>query len=332
MLRLITFALALITVSAHAADTNLLTKIRSPIILKGDAHHAFRDPILARVNGKFMLIYSYVVTDPDQRVYWYTAWSTSSDFQHWTAPYIFTPKSQDLNYSSPGSLTRIGNEWVLTLQTIPMNNVRLTDPPPIHWPEEHSRLFTMRTRDFKTWSKPELIRVKGPNVAEKDMGKMIDPFLIADKDHPGHWRIFFKQNGHLFQSTSPDLKTWTFHPEPIAKGENPEVIVDHGDYLLFYSPENGTGVLRSHDGITWHEDQPPIVLGQKDWPYAETRITAGYVADMRNLPNIGKYVFVTHTMGPGKTKTNLNVLANCNIVIGWSDDLKHWHWPGEKYP
>jgi hypothetical protein len=323
--------LALIFIAAPLiaqTDGRLLAKHSSPILLRGNDTTAYRDPILAWVNHRFMLIYSYVVTDPDQRVYWYTAWSTSPDLQHWSAPHIFTRKSQNLNYSSPGSLTRIGRDWVLTLQTIPMNDVHMTDPK-VTYPEDASRIWTMRTQDFVHWSTPELLRVKGPDVAEKDMGKMIDPFLLADKDVPGKWWCFFKQNGHIYASTSMDLKTWTFQPTPIATGENPEVIVDHGDYLMFYSPGNGTGVLRSHDGVTWFEDQPSIVLGQKGWPWAETRITAGYVADMRKVPGVGKYVFVCHSMGPGKERSNRNVLANCNIVIAWSDDLKQWNWPGK---
>jgi hypothetical protein len=317
---------------AAAAPDSLLTALRSPILLHGDSTTAFRDPILARVGSQFYLIYSYVRTEQDQKVYWYTALSTSRDLQHWSAPHIVTPRSQNLNYSSPGSLTRVGNEWILSLQTIPMNGVRLNDPPPIHWPEEPSRLWTMTTRDFKTWTAPELIRVKGPTVPQQDMGKMIDPFLLQDKDVPGKWWCFFKQGGDIHESWSMDRHNWHPLDAPIAHGENPEVLVDTtaNDYVLFYSPQNGTGVKRSTDLIHWTGDGPPITLGQKDWPYAETRITAGYVADLRNVPGVGKYVLVCHTMGPGTQKTNHNVLTGCNIVIAWSDDLKTWHWPGEK--
>jgi hypothetical protein len=324
---LLLVVVAIVALPAMASHS-LLKAIASPIVLKGDATTAYRDPLLVWANGRFLLFYSYVKTEPDERVYWYTAWSESHDLKHWSAAHVFTPKSQNLNYSSPGSLEQIGREWVLTLQTIPMNGVRMTDEK-VRWPEDGSRLWTMRTRDFLHWSTPELLRVKGPKVAEQDMGKMIDPFLVADKDVPGKWRCFFKQNGHIVSSSSTDLKAWTFDPVQIATGENPEVVVSGGDYLMFYSPENGTGVLRSRDGVTWSEDQPPIMLGQASWPWAETRITAGYVADLRRVPGVGKYVLVCHTMGPGKVKTNRNVLANCNIVIAWSDDLRHWTWPGK---
>jgi hypothetical protein len=339
-MRKLAFLLLLATAPLYAETADfLLARLSSPILLEGNATTAYRDPLLARINDKFFLLYSYVLTEPDQCIYWYTAWSTSTDLEHWTEPHLFTPKSQNLNYSSPGSLTRIGKDWVLALQTIPMNDIRMTDEK-MKWPEDTSRLWTMRTKDFLEWSKPELLRVKGPNVAEKDMGRMIDPFLLEDKDTPGKWWCFFKQKSTIYSSTSLDLTNWTFNPNPVSRGENPEaiadhgdwenpeVIVDHGDYLMFYSPKNGTGVVRSHDGLSWHDDQPPITLGQKDWPWAQTRITAGYVADLRNVPGVGKYVFVCHSMGPGKIKTPRNVHANCNIVIGWSDDLRNWSWPG----
>ena len=326
-MRKLAFLLSLACLPCSAQNNaSLLSNLSSPILLKGSDKVAYRDPLLIFANHRFMLFYSYVVTDLDGRVYWYTAWSASQDLQHWSPPFVFTPKSQNLNFSSPGSLDKVGKDWILSLQTIPMNDVRMSDAK-VKYPEDGSRLWTMRTRDFVRWTKPELLRVKGPGVSREAMGHMIDPTLVRDKDVPGRWWCFFKQNGKIFASTSSDMKIWNFHPTPIVAGENPEVIVDHGDYLLFYSPENGTGVLRSHDGIAWREDQPAIVLGQKDWPWAETRITAGYVADMRRIPGVGKYVFVCHSMGPGKVRMNRNILAYCNIVIAWSDDLKNWTWP-----
>ena len=135
-------------------------------------------------------------------------------------------------------------------------------------------------------------------------------------------------------STSRDLKTWAPTGEVAAGGENPEVMVQNNEYVLVYAPQNGTdingiGFKRSSDLIHWREDGPIITLGQKDWPWAETRITAGYVADLRAVHGVRKYVLVSHTMGPGKKRTDANVQANCNIVIAWSDDMKSWHWPTE---
>ena len=213
------------------------------------------------------------------------------------------------------------------MQTYPIANFHRGDP--IRYGDDRSRLYLMRSRDLRHWSAPELISVKGPNVAGKDMGKMIDSFLLQDKDNPGKWWCFYKQNGKITTSTSRDLKTWTPTGLTAAEGENPEVIVQNNEYVLFYAPANGIGVKRSSDLITWREYEPLITLGQKDWPWAETRLTAGYVADLRAVRGVGKYVLVCHSMGPGKKKTDANVQANCNIVIAWSDDLKTWHWPSE---
>src|SRR5262249_2377539 len=157
------------------------------------------------------------------------------------------------------------------------------------------------------WNAPELIRVKGPDVAEKDMGRMIDPFLLQDKDEPAKWWCFYKQSGAVFYSWSHDLQTWTPIQGPVAAGENPCVIVDHHEYVLFYSPRNGIGVKRSRDLKEWRAIGEPITLGQTNWPWAETRLTAGYVVDLRNVPKVGKYVMVFHGMGPGKQTSDANV-------------------------
>jgi hypothetical protein len=86
----------------------------------------------------------------------------------------------------------------------------------------------------------------------------------------------------------------------IARGENPCVLVDGREYVLFYAPANGVGVNRSADLKEWREDGPPITLGQRDCPWAETRLTAGYVADLRQVPGVGRYVLVCHSIGPGE--------------------------------
>lgn len=318
---------------APVDNASLLHVLSSPIILKGDARTAYRDPLLFHHGNTFYLFYSYVKEDATTHlIYWYVGLSTSRDLQHWSPTRVLTPKDQNLNFSSPGSLTRFGNEWILSMQTYPIPNFHRGDP--IRFGDDRARLYLMRSRDLWHWSRPELIRVKGPDVAEKDMGKMIDSFLLQDKDDPGKWWCFYKQNDNITSSTSRDLKNWTPTGLIAAEGENPEVVVQNNEYVLFYAPVaanamNGVAVKRSNDLKTWRDDGPVITLGQKDWPWAETRLTAGYVADFRNVRGVGKYVLVCHSMGPGKKRTDANVQANCNIVIAWSDDLKTWHWPTE---
>lgn len=319
--------------TASAADLRPATKslvdgLKSPSLFQGDDKTAYRDPLLIHENGVFYLFYSYVREEEDRLIYWYVAVSKSRDLLTWSAPRTLTPKDQNLNYSSPGSVVRVGDEWLLCLQTYPIADFRRGDK--LRYADARARLFIMRSKDLQTWSAPELIRVKGPDVSEKDLGRMIDPFLLRDKDEPGKWLCFYKQDGKVHWAESRDLKMWTTAQAQIAQGENPCVIVEHNEYVLFYAPANGVGVKRSSDLVYWREEGPPIVLGQKAWPWAETRLTAGYVADLRQVPGVGKYVMVCHSMGPGKKKTDANTNANCNIVIAWSDDLKTWHWPGKQ--
>ena len=315
---------------AAGPKPELLQAIPAPRILVGDEHTAYRDPLLFHDGNTFYLFYAYVKEEEEHLIYWYVAVSTSSDLQHWSAPKLLTPKDQNLNYSSPGSVTRFGKEWILTLQRYPSPGSHRGDP--LRFGTDASRPYLMRSRDLKTWSAPELIPVLGPTVADQDMGKTIDPFILRDKDDPSLWWCFYKRNGKVVSSTSRDLKVWKPTGLELAEGENPDVFVEGNEYVLLYAPPNGIGFKRSADLKTWHEDGPIVTLGQKDWPWAETRLTAGYVDDLRSVRGVGKYVMVSHSMGPGKKKREENVNANCSIVIAWSDDLKTWHWPGEVKP
>lgn len=319
---------ALFGVSSLFAAPSLLEAIKAPILFRGDSHTAYRDPLLIFENGKFHMFYSYVLEEEDNLIYWYTALSTSTDLQNWTPPRRITPKDQNLNYASPGNVVRVGGEWLLCLQTYPIVNFRRGDK--LRFADNRARLFIMRSPDLENWGEPELIRVKGPDVSEKDIGKMIDSFLLRDKDTPGKWWCFYKQNGRVHCSWSMDLRNWTPGAMDLANGENPCVIVKDGEYILYYSPKNGVGVKRSRDLKNWREEGVPLTFGQADWPWAETRLTAGYVEDLRTVPGVGKYVMVYHASGPGKVRTELQENANAHIGIAWSDDLKSWDWPGKK--
>ena len=156
------------------------------------------------------------------------------------------------------------------------------------------------------------------------MGRMIDPFLLQDKDEPGKWWCFFKQNG-ASMSWSRDFTNWAFSGQ-IEAGENVCVLPADGEYVMFHSPGNGVGVKRSRDLREWR-DEGRITLGQKDWPWAKGRLTAGFVLDLRNEPRIGKYIMFFHGSGPENEKTMFDNFAS--IGLAWSDDLKEWDWPGK---
>ena len=54
------------------------------------------------------------------------------------------------------------------------------------------------------------------------------------------------------------------------------VLTDADEYVLIHSPANGMGVKRSGDLRHWRDVGKSITLGQRDWPWAETRLTAGF--------------------------------------------------------
>ncbi|MBN1422137.1 MAG: hypothetical protein JXP34_25410, partial [Planctomycetes bacterium] len=304
--------------AAAAAAKIDWSAIPSPRILTGDAVTAYRDPAAVFHDGVFHLYYTLVRTEEDGKIYSYTATSTSRDLVRWSAARILTPKDRSLNYSSPGDVVRIGGEWILCLQTYPR-------PRGQKYGDATARIWTMRSRDLETWGAPELLRVKGPEVPVDAMGRMIDPYLIEDKDEPGKWWCFFKQNG-ASRSWSRDLRTWTFAGSTPA-GENVCVIVDRGEYVMFHSPSNGIGVKRSKDLRTWR-DAGHLTLGQAGWSWArEGRLTAGFVLDLRREPRVGKAILFFHASERPESET---FDTRCHLGIAWSEDIERWEWPGTR--
>lgn len=296
-----------------------LSAIASPIIFRGDATTAYRDPAAIYANGWFYLYFTETQVEETGEVFLYTAWSKSQDLIRWTPPKIFTPRDQTLNYSSPGNVIRCGDEWVLCLQTYPRPNRG-------RYGNDQSRVWVMRSKDLETWGPAELLRVKGPDVPPLEMGRMIDPFLVQDKDVPGRWWCFYKQNG-ISLSWSDDLKNW--HPQGhIPAGENPCVVADGGEYVLFHSPSNGIGVKRSQDLKTWR-NADPLVLGQKTWPWAQGRLTAAFVLDLRREPKVGKALLFFHGSDYPETDPRGGFDNFASLGMAWSNDLQSWDWAGK---
>ena len=213
---------------------NLLRSLTNPVLLAGDATTAYRDPAAIYHDGYFYLFYTLVVTGSDGIPCSCVAWSKSKDLREWTSPAVITEKNRALGYSSPGDIVRVDGKWVLCLQTYPRPNGE-------KFANANARIWTMTSKDLEHWESPELLRVSGPEVSAQAMGRMIDPYLLQDKDHPGVWWCLYKERSGIQISRSTDLKTWTALGS-VSTGENPCVIVDQNDYVLFYSPENGIGV------------------------------------------------------------------------------------------
>jgi hypothetical protein len=309
-----------------------LSALKSPIVLEGDEHVAYRDPTCLYHDGIFRLYFTHIVGTGKGGFYWTVSCSESSDLVNWTEPRIITRRDQDLNFASPGNIIRFNDEWILCMQTYPTpNNER--------YGNKDCRVWITRSKDLVNWSEPEMLMVKGPDVPVndvpvKDMGRLIDAYLVEDKDESGKWWCLFDDDAANV-SYSYDLKTWTY-VKRIEAGENVCVLIDNDEYLMFHSPKNGIGMKRSNDMINWRHvgkpvtkrDTGPITLGQKDWPWAMGRLTAGFVLDLRDDPRVGKYLLFFHGSGPDPEPVTFS--THCSLGIAWSDDLVTWNWPGKE--
>ena len=303
---------------------NQLSALSSPILFAGNDSTAYRDPAILYHNEVFYLFFTLVKTEAG-KVYSYTAESHSVDLKQWSPEKIITPQDQSLNFCSPGNIVWHQGEWILCLQTYPRPNY--TADQRTQYGTKDARLYLMRSKDLETWSAPEIMKVKGPEVEVADMGRMIDPYLLEDKAEKGKWWCFYKQNG-VSMSYSHDLRNWTFagHTE---SGENVCVLQEQDEYLLFHSPRNGIAIKRSADLTNWKDWGTLITLGQEEWNWAKGRVSAGTVLNLQANPAVGKYLLFFHGSGP-KTEEEGDFDRNASIGIAWSDDLLSWDWPGKK--
>lgn len=291
----------------------------SPILLEGDHRRAFRDPCALYQDGIWWLYYTLVETEEDGRVFMYTAMSQSTNLRQWSEPLLLTPRDQHLNFSSPGNLIRIDNRWRMCLQSYPR-------PHGEKYGNGDCRIWMMESEDLINWTTPKLLRVKGDQVAVEEMGRMIDPYFIENAGKPGEWFCFYKQNGVSLSKTD-DFQQWTYCGNASA-GENVCIIRHQEAYVMFHSPENGIGVMRSPDLVHWGEDDHLLTLGQQEWEWAQGRLTAGFVLDLRDTEGIEAFVMFFHGSGPEDESVLFDTHAS--IGIAWSQDLETWDWPGKE--
>lgn len=300
--------------------SSMLSRLRSPVLLHGDATTAFRDPAVIFHAGWFYLYFTLVRKENDGVSYSYVAWSKSLNLRHWDGPNIITTRGKDVDFGSPGDIVRVGNEWVLCLQTYPR-------PHGEKYGNGDCRIWTMRSEDLEHWGEPELLMVKGPSVPREAMGRMIDPYILRDKDAPEKWWCFYKQNG-ISISWSNDLRLWTPYGR-VEAGENPCVLIDQNEYVLFHSPSNGIGIKRSPNLEHWR-DEGVFYLGQSEWPWAQGRLTAAFVVDLRNDPSVGRAVMFFHGSQYPESDARGGFDNFASIGVAWSSDLREWSWPKPK--
>ncbi len=290
-------------------------KITHNVFLNGGPNFSYRDPCAHYHNGVFRVWHTQIHGTAGGEWASGTGVIESTDLINWSKPRLVTPVDKRFNYSSPGNVIRYADRWIMCLQTYPTPNGGF-------FGDESSRIFTMASGDLINWEEPKLIKVKGPHTAREDMGRMIDPYLIEDKDIPGKWWCFFKQNG-ASMSWSTDLDIWNYHGR-IEAGENVCLLIDKNEYLMFHSPKNGIGIKRSNDLQTWN-DVDLLTLGQAHWPWAQGRLTAGHVLDLRHEQAIGKYVMFFH----GSSQEGCAIQethGHSSLAFAWSQDLESWDW------
>ena len=78
---------------------------------------------------------------------------------------------------------------------------------------------------------------------------------------------------------------------------------------------------RSNRPDQWGEDEHLFLLGQKNWPWAQRRLTAATVIDLTSMNGIGKYVMFFHGSSEEGAKPHYNAHNNASLGIAWSDDL-----------
>jgi hypothetical protein len=310
-------------VTLEVCGQTMLKKLKSPVIFSGDSVTAYRDPAILYHNKTFYLFFSLVEVEQDGKVFSYTATSKSRDLRRWSKPVKITPRDQSLDFCSPGNVLRFGDEWVLCLQTYPRPGLYINQ---VKYGDATARIYTMKSKDLISWSSQEIIKVKGNDIAVQDMGRMIDPYLVEDKDEKGKYWCFYKQRG-VSMSYSHDLVNWTFFGST-ESGENTCVLTENDEYILFHSPSNGIGIKKSGDLKTWKTWGELITLGQDQWTWAKGRITAGAVINLKNVRGIEHYLMFFHGSGPLKENEG-DFDKNASIGIAWSSDLVNWSWPGK---
>ena len=289
----------------------------------------YRDPAAVFHEGSVYCFYSYVEKGEDGWTYFRLGVSISEDLVHWRGPYLLTEADRRFNYSSPGCVIWVGDEFVMCIQTYPTQN----NAPDQVCGDQTSRLYLIRSKDLLHWSEPELMRVHGDDVAEADMGRMIDPYIVRDIHDEGRYLVFYKQHPkgmphdktdtgypveYMCYSSTRDLKHFQYEGY-VECGENVCVLPWQEGYRIYNSPQNGVACLLTKDFIHY-EREAPLIFGQKEWPWAQERLTAGFVLDGRNEPGVGKYLMFFNADAPE------HFPFCASVGIAWSDDLVNWQY------
>lgn len=291
-----------------------LSNVRNPAIDHG-ASVALRDPALLCHDGELWCFYT--IASPQDNAYKLSVGvSRSRDMKTWSSQCVI-PDSP-LNFSSPGNVLRIGSEWIMCIQSYPV------DPGNV-WGNENSRLWLVRSGDLISWSQPEPIQPDGCLGAWTTSKRQIDPYLV---EYAGQYWCFYKNSGQIGALISNDLLTWTEADpkKPVLSSrdtpdgatlENPCIVTTDEGFAMFFSPcrkGRGIGVAYSEDLLRWQDvhyvDFPAM-------PWADAGVTAAMVLDLRRELNVWLMGF----HGERSDEKNAHSAA---IGFAWSTDMKTW--------
>ncbi len=279
------------------------------IIFEGDDKFAYRDPACYYHNGEYHVFFTFSEKDGEY-MYNRIGMSKSSDLKTWSDPVMLTPKDLHLNYCSPGNVIEHNGEFILCFASYPMPY----SFKECFWGDDTARVFIMRTKDFKTFSEPEMLNPKG-EIPLEESGRMIDPYLVKKDDYI---YLFFKQDGVSF-SRSRDLKTWEFLGNAKA-GENVCILPYDEEYIMLHSYDTGINFSKSTDLINW-EDCGYTELNQRYWDWAERRLTAGFA--MKSAPGFKyKYIIFFH----GSKDVFPETHGNSTLAMAFTDDFKKFYY------
>ena len=123
---------------------------------------------------------------------------------------------------------------------------------------------------------------------------------------------------YICYSSSKDLTHYRSEGSFVS-GENVCVLPDGEGFRIYHAPENGIACQLTRDFLRFSHE-PTLFLGQKSWPWARERLTAGFILDGRFEPGLNKYLLFFH----GDESSRFPWCAS--IGVAWSEDLRHWEY------
>ncbi|HPO16548.1 MAG TPA: hypothetical protein PLI09_24140 [Candidatus Hydrogenedentes bacterium] len=293
-----------------------LKAVRNPI-LDLEPSVSARDPLLVEHQGVYH--YYYTAVEPHSSGFHLSLDEVrSTDLVHWSAPRRLLDKPD--GFSSPGSMIRHKDRWVMALQTYPI-------PPGQTYGSDAARLWLMESADLEHWDAPRPIKPEGCTAHWAKTHRQIDPCVVFHNDK--FW-CFYKTDGQIGLLVSPDLQYWeeALPDRPVlSRKETPDkagmenvCLVRNGEeWVMFFSPTRpgrGIGAARSDDLIDWRDvhyvDFPPV-------SWADNGPTAPMLLDKRET--MGVWLMVFHGDRAARSP------HGGALGLAWSHDLKHWTLP-----